>query len=248
MANRYFDEIKQTGPCSWLLLALVVLLVVFPLLDRSLSGRLILGALNTSILIAAAFATSESRRARFIAVGLAMPAVALDWLTVVHRHSEILDAALLIIMLLFYLFTISHLLAFILKPGSVTGNKLHGAVAAYILMGVMWAIVYTLIDAAFPGAFTFEYDRSPTAFHWPSLLFFSVTTLTTTGYGDIVPTNGVAQSAVMIEQLAGTFYVAILIARLAGLYEPPQRQAKPAPEHRPWLQGRRQRRATDPAP
>ena len=52
------------------------------------------------------------------------------------------------------------------------------------------------------------------------MLFFSFTTLTSTGYGEIVPTAGHAQSLAILEQLAGVFYVAILIARLAGLYQP----------------------------
>jgi hypothetical protein len=51
------------------------------------------------------------------------------------------------------------------------------------------------------------------------LLYFSFTTLTTTGYGDITPVSRHSQSLSILEQMAGTFYVAILIARLAGLYQ-----------------------------
>jgi hypothetical protein len=54
-------------------------------------------------------------------------------------------------------------------------------------------------------------------------VFFSFVTLTTTGYGDIIPMTPHAQSAAIVEQLAGTFYIAVLIARLAGLYEPGER-------------------------
>lgn len=72
-----------------------------------------------------------------------------------------------------------------------------------------------------PGSFVNVLEhRRPAAAEWRQFVFFSFTTLTTTGYGDIVPVKGRAQSAAILEQLMGLLYVAISIARLAGLYRP----------------------------
>jgi hypothetical protein len=78
-----------------------------------------------------------------------------------------------------------------------------------------------LVDHLVPGSFSVNGISDLAApLSWKELLFFSFTTLTSTGYGGIVPIAGHAQSLAILEQLVGVFYVAILIARLAGLYQP----------------------------
>ncbi len=213
---RLFDRLRETGRCSWLLLSLVLLLMIYPLLDTSFTGRLILGLLNSAILVAGASAASGSRRTLMMAVAFALPALVLQWLTLVNR-GEVIEWLLGVNMVLFYVFAISHVVTFVLQPGPVNGNKLHGGIAVYIMMGQLWTMVYLLIDHFSPGSFSYSTNSQHP---WAELLFFSFTTLTTTGYGDTIPITGYARSAVMLEQLAGTFYVAILIARLAGLYQP----------------------------
>lgn len=227
--DRLVDRLKQTGPCTWLLLALVLLLLMFPFLDASFTGRMLLGILNSTVLVAAALAASESRRTLLFAVALALPALALQWMSVVNPTPTI-NLILGVTGIVFYGFTIGHLVAFVLRPGAVTGNKLHGAIDAYILMGFLWAMIYVVIEDRASGSFNFASGDTAAAHHLPQLLFFSFTTLTTTGYGDTVPVTAYAQSAVVIEQLAGTFYVAILIARLAGLYHPATRGGG-SPDH-----------------
>jgi len=217
--QRLIARLREHGPCSWLLLALLLLMVAMPFLDTSLMGRLLLGALNSVVLVACVLAASQSGRALIIAVALALPALGLQWASAVAGHPHI-ELVLALTMMLFYTYTIAYLVAFVLQPGPVTGNKLHGAIGAYILIGLLWTTLYTLIEVLSPGAFVFPRYTDQGNHHWPQLLFFSFTTLTTTGYGDTIPTAGHAQTAVILEQLAGTFYVAILIARLAGLYQP----------------------------
>lgn len=218
--QRLVDRLLVTGPCTWLLGALILLLVVYPIAGESLNWMLLIGILNSAVLIAGALASSRTRRTVIIAIGLALPALALQWKWVISRDQ---DFGLLFIatLLLFYVFAIGHVVAYVLSPSPVTGNKLHGAISAYIMIGLFWAFLYKVLDVLVPGSFVNLVEHKlQHSLEWRQFVFFSFTTLTTTGYGDIVPVKGHAQSAAILEQLAGVLYVAILIARLAGLYQP----------------------------
>lgn len=91
------------------------------------------------------------------------------------------------------------------------------------MLAFLWAFIYALIESFRPGSFTLgnvELRQPDIYFHQ---LYFSFTTLTTTGLGDITPVTDQARSLVIIEQFVGVFFVGVLIARLAGLY-PPMKQ------------------------
>ena len=84
----------------------------------------------------------------------------------------------------------------------------------YILIGVLWAFFYILIEAAYPGSFNFagaKMDRL-------GFLYFSFVTLTTTGYGDVLPVSVQARSLAILEMLTGQLFIAMTVARLVSLY------------------------------
>ena len=100
----------------------------------------------------------------------------------------------------------------------VTGHRVRGAVAGYLLLGLSCAYAYALIDFVIPGAFQMPAtDLQSRKAHFDAFLYFSIVTLTTLGYGDITAVHPVARSVVMIEALLGQLYPAILIARLVTL-------------------------------
>ncbi|HWB49331.1 MAG TPA: potassium channel family protein [Stellaceae bacterium] len=99
------------------------------------------------------------------------------------------------------------------------------------MIAMFWAFIYSLLESFSPGSFNIPRENiSIPQNMFYNLLYFSFTTLTTVGYGDITPVSGQARSLVMIEQFGGVFFVAVLIARLAGLYPP--RPDLPPPEQR----------------
>jgi hypothetical protein len=112
------------------------------------------------------------------------------------------------------------ILRYILKRGPVTADKLHGALAGYIMLAFLWAFIYAAIEQWHPGSFGPDHldFGQPGAFF--RLIYFSFTSLTTTGFGDITPHTDQARSCVIIEEFTGVFFVGVLIARLAGLYPP----------------------------
>ena len=101
------------------------------------------------------------------------------------------------------------------RKGPVTGHRVRGAVAGYLLLGLSCAYAYALIDFLIPGAFQMPAaDLQSRKAQSDAFLYFSIVTLTTLGYGDITAVHPVARSVVMIEALLGQLDPAILIARL----------------------------------
>ena len=101
-----------------------------------------------------------------------------------------------------------------LLPEVMNANKLYGAGAIYLMLGVTWAYFYGVIQYFYPGSFA----PAGAPLQQFDFLYFSFAVLTTAGFGDIVPVHPVARGLTMLEQIIGVLYVAILIARLSGMY------------------------------
>ena len=195
------------------------MLFAYPFLSDSLLHRLIGGLLNVAILVTAAYSASESRRMFAVATLLAVPSLGLQLAYLFTRDATV-GKLLFLTYAIFYGFTIGHVLRYVLMRGEVTADKIHGAIAGYILTGLLWTSLYLFINQLHPGSFSYSGAKdSANLLGFPDLLYFSFVTLTTTGYGDIAPVTAHARSLAILEQLAGTFYIAILIARLTGLYQ-----------------------------
>jgi hypothetical protein len=207
------------GPCTYLLLALLALILVYPYLNEGVASRVILGLLYTAVLLGGARAVGRDRRRRIVGLGLAVVAIGLQW-AYLTSHDILLQRLMAVTFVLFLLFTIGDVLGYILKKGPITADKLHGALAGYIMLAFLWAFFYSLLESFVPGSFVMGGARIDDTSGFLHLLYFSFTTLTTTGFGDITPVSDQARSVVIIEEFIGVFFVGVLIARLAGLYPP----------------------------
>jgi hypothetical protein len=107
----------------------------------------------------------------------------------------------------------------IFREGPTTSHRIIGAVAAYLLLGVIWSLAYCLIALRMPEAFNVQGSSTPgdTEALRSHLFYFSFVTLTTLGYGDIVPVHPIVRMLVILEGVAGQLFPAILIARLVSL-------------------------------
>jgi hypothetical protein len=211
------------GPCTYLLLLLLGLLLLFPFLEEGLFARTLLGILFSIVLLVGAFATRQTRWGGILKLGLALLGVGVQWSALwaesiaILFFAGILYAASLAV-------SFSGVLRYILKRGPITADKLHGALAGYIMLAFVWSFVYALVEISAAGSFGPDLldFRQPGTFF--KLIYFSLTTLTTTGYGEIIPLTNHARSLVMVEEFSGVFYVGVVIARLAGIY--PSNQTK----------------------
>lgn len=207
------------GPCTYLLLLLLGLILLFPLLEEGIHARTLLGILFSSVLLVGAFATRQSRLGFILKLGLALLGVGVQWVALWVESVATLELAGSVFALSL-LISISGVLRYVLKRGPITADKLHGALAGYILLAFAWAFLYALIEISSAGSYgpgRLDFAQPGTFF---KLIYFSFTTLTTTGFGDVLPLTNHARSLVMIEEFSGVFYVGVLIARLAGVYPP----------------------------
>ena len=102
-------------------------------------------------------------------------------------------------------------------PGRITFHRLQGAVVVYLSIATIFAAAFTLIWELSPTAFANIAPAQGDLGEMASMLYFSLTTLTTTGYGDIVAVDPFARSLANLESVVGQFYLAITVARLVTL-------------------------------
>jgi voltage-gated potassium channel Kch len=117
----------------------------------------------------------------------------------------------------------------IFRAGHVTVHRIAGAVAAYLLIGLVFAYLYDAIEILLPGSFHFATPALRDAVLADPMAYFSFTTLTTVGYGDITPQTPLTQSLANLEALIGQLFPTILIARLVALELLPRPDAKEKP-------------------
>jgi hypothetical protein len=112
-------------------------------------------------------------------------------------------------------FLIALILRQVFRAGPITPHRVQGAIAIYLLLGIFWAVLYEMVELVQPGSFGISHPGGRAVL--PQLAYFSFTTLTTLGVGDIVPINPVARSLTMLEALVGQLFPVILIARLVTM-------------------------------
>jgi len=214
---------KWFGNSDYGLAVLLFLLVayiffIYPLLGGdAFSG----GAVSISfslILIAGIAATSHHNAVRLGIVILAAIAFLSHWLHVFiggnAAHAIAAGAAITFFSLQAWLLSVR-----VFSAGTVNIYRIYGAVAVYLVLGVLWANAYVLVYLIQPAAFQFAPGAQ--AFEPPisEMVYFSFVTLTTIGFGDIVPVHPMARSLVILEGLVGQLYPAILLARLVTQYQ-----------------------------
>ncbi len=198
----------------FLMVSLFLLLLVYPLFeDQAFAGRIVAG-LFTLIMISAALAVMQDRRLATIMAIVGVPTIVLRWCVEFLRIEGLAATLSGVLVVVFLIFVVGVLVASLLRTQTVAVDTLCRAVAAYLLMGFAWAVVYETVGLLDPGAFSVPSGDTS----WGRAVYFSFTTLTTLGYGDITPVSPVARSFVVTEAIIGPLYLAILLARLMGLF------------------------------
>lgn len=122
----------------------------------------------------------------------------------------------LILMLLFFISTAYQTAKQVMFSGKIDSNKILGAVCLYMLLGLIWALLYTLAQLYFGGAFKGITPTSEWYLVFPDFVYFSFVTLTTLGFGDIAPQLPITRFLVYFQAIVGQFYLAVLVASLVG--------------------------------
>jgi Ion channel len=203
---------------GYCLASLVLTLIASPFIDELRGGPLIQAILFTAVFLSAVLAVGSRGRDLVLALLLVAPALFTRWASL-SRPDLLSDDVFRGTGMLFLGFVIQHLLRFIFRAPRVNSEVLSAGVTIYLMMGLFWSLAYSLVDRLLPDSFAFNAgpDSSHSMQGFQSL-YFSFVTLSTTGYGDIVPVSNVARMLAVVEAVFGMFYVTLLIARLVSLY------------------------------
>jgi hypothetical protein len=216
-----------------LLVAIVIFFVLRALVGSSGSTRILFSLALLVVLVVALYTVEVDelvgertallvQRRRWRALALALGVVAVVERAVMVAHpTPALELAGAIGWLAFFVFVTGTQLHSTLRQRTITGETISMAMSVYLLLGITWAMLFALIHELQPGAFAFSAaaDRTVSAENaYPVFIYFSLTTLSTVGYGDITPVSMQARFAAVAEGIVGQLFLAILVARLVGMH------------------------------
>jgi voltage-gated potassium channel len=201
-----------------LLIALLVVLIVVPVADdlNLIGAPLIRGLVFSGLLIIGVWSLRGGGRHFTVGMAFVIAGVVLNVLAI-NMPAQVLQHASILSLIGFMLVAITFTMKQIAIGTDINTNRIVGAICVYLLLGVIWAMTYTVIDMVLPGSFA---GFSPMAnLGWDSeWLYFSFVTMTTLGYGDILPVSATARGFAYMQAIVGQFYIAILVAGLVGAY------------------------------
>ena len=193
-------------------------------------------------LVLGAFVTHDSRGEAFLAlslcVALAAAALKLSGKPAVRRPGMLLAGATAVALTLCTLYPVRPLLAagwmllagsfafiagnlfwYLGQPGRITSGRLYSSVSLYLMIATVFYALFNLFETLNPGSFAEKGLPPGSHISRHSLIYFSLVTLTTLGYGDIVPVTPPARMFAALESVTGVLYIAITVARLVASYE-----------------------------
>ncbi|MEM8659936.1 MAG: potassium channel family protein [Pseudomonadota bacterium] len=201
---------------------LFAVLLIPPFFENTVWIAKIWRSLFTLVLLWALYAASNNRRLLLFAVLLLIPTLATTWmadtgeLRVVAYIDNFTNIA--------YFGLVSVLLGrYLLHSRRVTVEVIFAAMCLYMILAILWAAVFSNIELFYSNAFLFRGEFAEQANVGPEdllmhLTYYSFVTLSTLGYGDILPANLVARNWAAMEAMIGQFFIAIVIARLVSIY------------------------------
>jgi hypothetical protein len=202
-------------PSAILLAAQLAGVLLYPFMEGSDVGRALFSVFGIAILGLVVLAVRSSSGLTWIGVLLGIPATVLLLVQAISQRDDLLPYSSALEAIL-YFYAAGALIAYMLADQLITRDELFAVGATFTLVAWAFAYLYTVCQAIEPGSFTAAVDPAGER-SWMELLFLSFTTLSSTGLSDVVPIRPFARGVVMLEQLAGIAYVAMVVSRLVGL-------------------------------
>ncbi len=195
---------------------LALIFVIFPLRQDGLSGRFFLDFVMVTLMVSGAFVVNQSRIVTAFTIALVIFAACALWVSrfyPTHTLQE-LSSVLSLVTLLLY---VRIVLLVMFRQGPVTWSRIQGGVCAYLLIGMAWASAFDLVEQLHAGSFHFVSEPTNMDQLTSKLIYFSFATLTTVGFGDVLPVAPYARSLAIAEAIVGQLFPAILIGALVAM-------------------------------
>ena len=208
-------RLARREPSALLLAAQLLAVLLYPFMEDSEAGRAVFSLLGIAVLGLVLLAVRSTPARTWFGLLLAIPATVLLLIQAVTGDDALLPYSSAFEAVL-YLYAAGALIAYMLEDHEITRDELFAVGATFTLVAWAFAYLFQVVQAVEPGSFTAALDPNGDR-SWMELLFLSFTTLTSTGLSDVVPVKASARSFVMIEQVAGLAYVAMVVSRLVAL-------------------------------
>lgn len=213
------DDIRHhvlgRNPSAVLLVAQLTAVLAYPFLDDTVAGRAVLGVVQIAILLIALWAVRRTPALSWVAGLIAPPAALLTVLEAVYPATGWIVLVSALLHAPFYFYVSYGLIRYLFHDDRVTRDELFATGAAFTVVAWGFAYLYAAVQVVWPGSFT-SFDGEGVR-PWFELLYLSFTTLTSVGLSDVSPIGDHARSVVVVEQVAGVFYLALVVTRLVGL-------------------------------
>ena len=200
----------DANPYGLLILLVVTIFVLAPLVSARMVPLFFLKIAFALILVAGVFQVIARASVRGLALLLAVMSLGIGKLGLPFAETTIEAADMVLSEGMLVVFTVLMIKQF-LPRGREPSQRIAGAVSIYLMLGLIWARLYQMVELASPGAFRVPDGGSPDS---ANMAYFSFVTLATLGYGDISPVNLVARNLAILEAIVGQLYLVILISRL----------------------------------
>jgi hypothetical protein len=210
-----FSQLIFRRRFSYLLIFILMLIAIQPLDEAIGRFRIAMDLIVSAILLSAIYAISRKKNHIVIGVLLAAPLLVSLWSAYFFKHAW-LPVIGLLCGIAFFAFIIGTILKFIFSQDEISGDLIAGAAVVYLLLAIMWAFAYRVVEMIHPGSFYMAQGHSLE--HAFSFQYYSFVTLTTLGYGDIFPVSTAAKACAILEAVIGQLYLVITIARLVGVH------------------------------
>lgn len=223
--------LARSHPAGVLLVVQLLGILLYPFVDRpaNVVARSVTGAFGLLVLWLAIRTVRDTPLLTWVSWLIGLPCVILTVVDVVFGTAQPWHLASEIVHAIFYMYTFIALIAYMFNDDLITADDLL-AVGATFTVGVwFFAYLYSICQIIVPGSFVAAVDSAALR-SWFELVFLSCTTMTSTGLSDVVPVTPYARSLVMIQQITGMLYIAIVVARIVGLTL--RRQAPVRPQAR----------------
>ncbi len=207
------------GRFSLLLFSFVLMFLVLPLIPAE--QRLLdkgIGVFSLVVLLSCLRAITENRKFLGFMVVLSLVNVGIGSTEIISEtDTDVFKTLVIGFRLVYYLLIFGSIMGYVLDRSPVTGDKIAGSISAYVLMGIIWSAVYSLFFHLQPGSFIIPEHLQSEGVVGLWSIYFSFTTLTTLGYGDITPQLPAVQSYAVMESACGQIFLAVIVARLVAL-------------------------------
>lgn len=210
-------HISEQNNFIFLLLALVFFLLLGAIVEQMQTnmGQLVVTSSTVVMLALGVWSFKETRHWFWAGIGILVAIVVVVVIGMILESAG-LHYVHLLLMLGFFIWTTWLAASHVLFTGTIDDNKIVGAICIYLLLGLIWTMMYLLVAEAVPDAFN-GLQQAPWYDNFSVLSYYSFTTLTTLGYGDISPNLPIPQFLAYMEAVVGVLYIAILVASLIGV-------------------------------